>query len=366
MVRGWLPLAILFFATSVGQAQLICHQYDLDKLNQSLAGRVEDFTHNHGHDNRISSSILDQKRDLYVYVPPGYDSTVSYPLVLWLHGAFVDEHSFLTSGNVEGLDRMIASGRCPPMIVACPDGTYSGHNWRLSKHSMYVNGEGGAVEDHILQEVIPFLLSHYSINTCRDFHGIVGISAGGGGAMSLALRHRDFFGAAGSTSGLLNLRYDTISGDHFAPFSPETYRWKTTYEPWQVGAKFGLLHIHARFLVKPIFGHDPGVIERVKSVNPADLLESTDLRPGQLHMYVRYGDQDEINCDGQGASFVWLADQRGVAVDVECVAGAKHSETFFRESTGLMYLWMGRHFTACSAAAAGGAPVDPPSRRTGN
>jgi S-formylglutathione hydrolase FrmB len=351
MIRSCFTLAFLLCASGVVQAQQ-GEIHDINKLNQSLAGRVEDFTHNHGRDNRIPSAILGHKRDLYVYLPPGYNPAWGYPLVLWLHGAFVDEHSFFTCGNVEALDRLIASGRCPPMIVACPDGTYTGENRLLSRHSLYVNGAGGAVEDHIIQEIIPFLFSRYSITPSRDYHGVAGISAGGCGAMSMALRHRDFFAAAASTSGVLNLRYDTLSGDYFAPFSPETFRWKTTYDPWQVGAKFGILRVHDRFLVKPIFGRDPGVIERVKRVNPADLLELTDLRPGELRMYVRYGDQDEINCNGQGASFVWLAGRRGVAVDVESVAGAKHSAEFFRESSAQMYLWLGRQFAASAAAAA--------------
>ncbi|HLW68970.1 MAG TPA: alpha/beta hydrolase-fold protein [Gemmataceae bacterium] len=358
MIRTCFSLAFLLCATGLGVAQQP-DQYDLAKLNQSMAGRIDDFTHNHGRDNRITSTILSQKRDLYVYVPPDYNPAFTYPLVLWLHGAFVDEHSFLTSGNVEALDRMIASGRCPPMIVACPDGTYTGQNRLLSRHSLYLNGEGGAVEDHIMQEVLPFLFSRYSITPGRDYHGIAGISAGGAGAMSLALRHRDLFSAAASTSGVLNLRYDTASGDYFAPFSPDTFRWKTTYQPWQVGAKFGLMRVHARFLVEPIFGRDPGVIERVKRVNPADLLELTDLRPGELRMYVRYGDKDEINCDGQGASFVWLAGQRGVPVDVESVQGAKHAAPFFRESSEQMYLWLGRQFEASAQAAAGPVGVTP-------
>jgi hypothetical protein len=107
-------------------------------------------------------------------------------------------------------------------------------------------------------------------------------------------------------------------------------------------------------LVKPIFGRDPGVIERVTSVNPADLLELTDLRSGQLSMFVRYGDRDEVNCNAQAESFIWLAGLRGIAVDVERVPGLKHAG--FAESSERMYFWLGQQFAACmSPPVAAGA-----------
>ena len=361
----------LFIRRRRGPAQSRKHD-KLDALNSTLCGRVEDFTNNHGRDNRIPSAILCQRRDLYVYLPPGYDPAKSYPLALWLHGAFGDEHALFGSANVPALDRMIATGCCPPMIVAYPDGTFTGRNHPTSKHSMFVNGKNGRIEDNIMCEIIPFLTCRYNILPGRDFHGIAGMSAGGGGAMSLALRHRDYFGAAASASGLLNLRYDTCSGDYFAPFSPETYRWKTVYDPHEVAAKFvgGLVRIHARFFIEPIFGSDPGVLERVMRINPADLLESTNLGPAQLRMYVRYGDQDLLNFDAHAQSFVWLAAQRGVAVEEVCVPGGKHDAAFFTESSAHMYGWLGKQFEESARKAAddevgalGAFPVGPVVRR---
>ena len=53
---------------------------NLDHLNGKLCGRVVDYTQNHGADRRIYSPILGRPRDLYVYLPPGYDPSVAYPL----------------------------------------------------------------------------------------------------------------------------------------------------------------------------------------------------------------------------------------------------------------------------------------------
>ena len=71
--------------------------------------------------------------------------------------------------------------------------------------------------------------------------------------------------------------------------------------------------------LKPVYGTGPDVIARMKVDNPADLLASTDLRPGELAIYANYPCLDHFNFDAQVKSFVWLAAKRGVAVDLVCV-----------------------------------------------
>src|SRR5262245_28146785 len=57
-------------------------------VNLAIKGKVLDFTFNHGKDYRIYSQALGQKRDLYIYLPPGYDRNQAYPVMFYLHGIF--------------------------------------------------------------------------------------------------------------------------------------------------------------------------------------------------------------------------------------------------------------------------------------
>ena len=166
----------------------------VDRINQKLCGQVIDYTANHGQDHRIFSRVLNQPRDMYVYLPPGYDSKKIYPVLYYFHFSRVDERQFIGSGAIQELDRMIVAGVFPPTVVVCPDGTISGRNRLFEEHSFYINSNSGRFEDFLLTEVIPFINGRYSIRPERQAHGIIGLSSGGFGAMSIAIRHREYFG----------------------------------------------------------------------------------------------------------------------------------------------------------------------------
>src|SRR5580704_10322295 len=67
----------LFVLSSPAQAGFLGRWFgspnQLVEINNKLKGRVLDYTFNHGKDNRMYSPALDEKRDMYIYLPPGYD-----------------------------------------------------------------------------------------------------------------------------------------------------------------------------------------------------------------------------------------------------------------------------------------------------
>jgi Putative esterase len=314
------------------------------RTNQQIAGRVVDHTHNHGRDRRIFSPLLGMPRDLYVYLPPGYSPRKAYPLILYFHGGFGDEHAFIEGDRIEFLDWAIRQGWIPPVVVACPDGVYSGRNRLTAAHSLYINGRR-AFEDHVMDEVLPFLRRTYSIRPERQSHAILGLSAGGVGALDLAIRDRGFFGAVAVLAAPLNLRYDNCSGDYLEDFHPMTYRWKTAYEPNEVVGIFGhgLIRLKAKWFAGPIFGTDPGMVGRVARQNPVEVLLNADLPPGELPIYIHYAGRDNLNFDAQAQSFVWLTAGRGLDLTVESDPSAGHTLAYFRENQKRAYLWLAAH-----------------------
>ncbi|MHC5542093.1 alpha/beta hydrolase [Singulisphaera rosea] len=317
----------------------------IDRINRKLQGQVDDYTHNHGQDRRIFSTILGMPRDLYVYTPPGYSPACAYPVLLYFHIGSVDEHVFIGTNWLPQLDRMIACGEFPPVVVACADGLISGEDRYRSPHSFYINGCGGRFQDHIVQEVLPFVMQKYSIRPEREAHAILGTSAGGFGAMNLALKRRDLFGAVATLAGPLNIRYTTTSGDSHEDFDPSTFRWKDDYNPDEVIGRFygGLRPVRAKKYIRPVFGEGPGVSARVALDNPADLLSSTDVQPGQLAIYVNYPERDNYNFDAQAQSFAWLAAQKGVEVTQEYAPRGRHNLSYFRNNHERAYRWLAQH-----------------------
>src|SRR5207245_2261171 len=104
------------------QLRLLSRSADkIDELNACLGGKVLDYTHNHGRDNRIYSPALCAKRDVYVYLPPGYDGKTPFPLMMALHGFGQDEKKFLEV--IPRFDAAIRRGEFPACVMVVPDGT---------------------------------------------------------------------------------------------------------------------------------------------------------------------------------------------------------------------------------------------------
>ncbi len=163
--------------------------------------------------------------------------------------------------------------------------------------------------------------------------------------MGLAIEHRDFFGAVATLSSPLNLRYSNCDGRYFENFDPATFRWKTRYDPNEVIGKstLGLVRIHAKRFMGPVFGKGEIVADRITLTNPADKLLSTDLQPGQLDIYVNYGGRDNFNFDAQDESFAWLAAQKGIAITLVRDPKGTHSLRYLRDNRRSILLWLGQH-----------------------
>ena len=63
-----------------------------------------------------------------------------------------------------------------------------------------------AMKLFISSELVKYIDEHYKTIADRKGRAITGLSMGGHGAMWNAIRHKDMFGASGSTSGGMDIR----------------------------------------------------------------------------------------------------------------------------------------------------------------
>jgi pimeloyl-ACP methyl ester carboxylesterase len=349
---AWLGafLVLGFAATSV-QAGEHCSRYELDRVNRRLCGRIIDHTHNHGADRRIWSAALHERRDLYVYLPPGFDPCRQYPLVLWLHGFMQDEKSFLNQ-KAEWFDHAIACGQLPPMIIAAPDGSLKGTANIFAAGSFFINSKAGNFEDYIMCDVWNFVVTHYPIRPEREAHAIGGMSMGGFAAFNLSIKHPDVFKVVIGVFPPLNLRWVDCHCRYMSDFDPCCWGWRTQMDNgWEVVGRFyGVITIRLRHIVDPLFGRGPKALAAVARENPIEMIDTYGLQEGVLDMYVAYVKRDEFNIDAQVESFLYRAHQRGLTVSVGYDPNGRHNTNSAGKLFPGIARWLGPRLAPYSPA----------------
>jgi pimeloyl-ACP methyl ester carboxylesterase len=316
-------------SSGCANSHVIPRPFQLDRLNRSLHGHVVDYTHNHGADRRIWSPALGEKRDLYVYLPPGYCPHKRYPLILVLHGFLQDETVF-TESVIRPLDRAMARGDLPPAILAAPDGSFRGVANRLSPGTFFLNTQAGNFEDYLVEDVWNFLTARYPVRPEREAHVLLGVSMGGGAAFHMAIKYKERFGVAVGVFPPLNSRWISCRGRYRDKFDPDCWGWRTDFSRGRevVGSFYhGLLKVRLRRFIHPLYGrNNPDILPLIIQDNPVEMLALYDVRPGEIEMYVAYAGRDEFNLDAQAESFLFVARQRGLDVGVGYEPEGRHNE----------------------------------------
>jgi enterochelin esterase family protein len=159
------------------------------------------------------SASLKMSRRLYIYTPPGYETSASrYPVFYLLHGGGGDEDAWTTLGRApEILDNLIAQGKAKPMIMVMTNG-----NPLLAASPDYVPAppaapQGAGVSgmqgqgvvtfaDSLVADVIPFVDKGWRTLPDRENRAIAGLSMGGAMTLYAAFNHLDKFAWVGTFS----------------------------------------------------------------------------------------------------------------------------------------------------------------------
>jgi len=132
-----------------------------------------------------------------VLLPPSYhQGSRSYPVVYYLPGFATDATEYL-DGSFDGfhldrtLDAAVENGTSRELIVVIVNGR------NALGGCFYVNSPvTGRFEDYVVEDVIGYVEERYRIRREPACRGVAGDSMGGFGALHLAMRHPDVFGAA--------------------------------------------------------------------------------------------------------------------------------------------------------------------------
>lgn len=344
---------VSFWIDGVGIGQApgqIFGRWHLERVNRLLHGTLQDFTYNHGKDRRIWSPALGQKRDLYVYLPPGYDPKKQYPLAIFLHGAAQDEELFFQT-QVRAFDQAIHEGRLMPSIIAAPNGSLKGKASLYRPATFWANSRVGNFEDYVMHDVWNFLHDNYSIMPGREYHALIGPSMGGSASFALGIKHRDRVKVAVAFMPLLNLRYVDSQGNYQGKYEPENWGYRSRVRNLEPLGRRKLFVLRFGTLYRPLFGLGNQALVGVSGINPVELMEATNLKPGEMDLYVSYGGMDEFHIANQVESFLEVARKRGLEVQVDYDPLGKHNLASGKKALPAAIDWVQKKFRAMEEKA---------------
>jgi S-formylglutathione hydrolase FrmB len=163
-------------------------------LNIVLFAFIECFASNTDTIQVESKSMHKIIKNLII-LPDNYQKSKTYPVIYLLHGAGGDYNDwFLKAPVVQNLADI------HDVIIVCPDGGVTSWYFDSPVDSTY------KYETFVSCELPEFVDAHYATIKNNTGRAITGLSMGGHGALYLAFRHQDIFGAAGSMSGGVDIR----------------------------------------------------------------------------------------------------------------------------------------------------------------
>jgi enterochelin esterase-like enzyme len=161
-----------------------------------------------------ASPAFGANRRMYIYTPYGYETSgKKYPVFYLQHGGGGDEDAWTSLGRAcQILDNLIAQGKAVPMIVVMPNAspnqlaapdvmdplpTPSPMQQDRTSEAFH---SGGAYVKGLVEDIIPYVESHYRVIKSKDSRALAGLSMGGIYTMFTTARYPNLFSYIGVLS----------------------------------------------------------------------------------------------------------------------------------------------------------------------
>lgn len=167
----------------------------------------------------VYSKSMDKYVKNVIILPDSYiDAQQSYNVLYLLHGAYGSYSDWISK-----VPKISDYADKYNLIIVCPDGAQFG--WYLDSpiDAKY------QYETYCSKELIAYIDKIYRTKATKDSRAITGLSMGGHGALSLAIKHQDVWGVVGSMSGALNIdliKNDYELGKRLGDYAKQPERWK--------------------------------------------------------------------------------------------------------------------------------------------
>ncbi len=158
----------------------------------------------------IQSTAMREQARFLVHLPPCYHeySSKAFPVLYLFHGWPMNEWHWDNLGIDEWRDDWISRGLSGPFLIVLPG---------VGSDGRYIHSSGGdnSFEGFVVNELVPYVDSHYRTITGPEGRAVGGISRGGVWSLEIAMRHQDLFGSVGSHSPALSLNRPLPQYDPF-------------------------------------------------------------------------------------------------------------------------------------------------------
>ncbi|GAB3937644.1 alpha/beta hydrolase [Mucilaginibacter myungsuensis] len=174
------------------------------------------------------SDVMKKKIKAVVISPANYDNLKAMPVVYLLHGFGADYKNWISFAphlkDIADADNL---------MIVCADGNV--RSWYFDAPE----NPKSKYETYISTELVKYVDEHYKTIKNRTGRAITGLSMGGHGALYVSFKHQDVYGAAGSTSGGVDIRPFPNNWDMSQLLG--TYADKP--ENWEKNTVINMLHL---------------------------------------------------------------------------------------------------------------------------